>query len=110
VQAGDGRPSYDELAVLVVQQAAVIEELRADNVALRSEVADLKHRLGLNSRNSSKPPSSDGLAKPALKSLRGKTTRSAGGQKGHPGSTLAQVVTPDEVAGHEPWLPHHHIT
>jgi len=102
VQAGDGRPSYDELAVLVVQQSAVIEELRADNAALRGEVADLKHRLGLNSRNSSKPPSSDGLAKPAPKSLRGKSTRSAGGQKGHPGSTLAQVATPDEVARHEP--------
>ena len=44
--AGDGRPSYVELAVLVVQQAAVIEELRADNAALWAEVADLNHRLG----------------------------------------------------------------
>lgn len=102
MQAGDGRPSYDELAVLVVQQAAVIEGLRADNAALRAEIADLKHRLGLNSRNSSKPPSSDGLAKPAPKSLRGKATRKPGGQRGHPGSTLAQVATPDEIRRYEP--------
>lgn len=102
MQVEDGRPSYDVLAVLVAQQAVVIEELRAENAALRAEVADLKHRLGLNSRNSSKPPSSDGLAKPTPKSLRGKTTRKPGGQKGHPGSTLAQVATPDVVARHEP--------
>ena len=102
MQAGDGRPSYDELAALVAHQAVVIEQLRTDNAALRAEVADLKHRLGLNSQNSSKPPSSDGLAKPAPKSLRGKTNRKPGGQNGHPGSTLAQVAVPDEVLRHEP--------
>jgi transposase len=102
VQAGDGRPSYDELAALVVEQARVIADLRGRVAALEAENSELKRRLGMNSSNSSKPPSSDGLAKPAPKSLRGKTKRKPGGQKGHPGSTLAQVAVPDTVVRHEP--------
>ncbi|MER5917946.1 DUF6444 domain-containing protein, partial [Streptomyces sp. NPDC001982] len=38
---------------------------RAEIAELRAENAELKRRLGMNSKNSSKPPSSDGLAKPA---------------------------------------------
>lgn len=102
MQAGDGRPSYDELAALVVEQARVISELRARVDALEAENAELRRRLGMNSANSSQPPSSDGLAKPARKSLRGKSGRKPGGQAGHPGSTLAQVADPDEIVRHEP--------
>jgi hypothetical protein len=70
---------------------------------LRAEVAELKRQLGQNSSNSSRPPSSDSpFAKPAPKSLRGKSGRKPGGQSGHPGSTLAQVVGPDETLRHEP--------
>lgn len=88
-------PSYEQL----VSENA---ELRAMVEALRAEVAELKARLGKNSSNSSKPPSSDGLAKPAPKSLRRKSGRKPGGQNGHPGSTLARVSDPDEVVRHEP--------
>ena len=49
MQAGDGRPSYDELAALVVEQARVIAELRARVAALEAENAELKRRLGMNS-------------------------------------------------------------
>jgi transposase len=38
-----------------------LAELRAENAALKQEVADLRRQLGKNSSNSSKPPSSDGL-------------------------------------------------
>ncbi|MGH3264303.1 MAG: IS66 family transposase, partial [Trebonia sp.] len=62
----------------------------------------MEARLSANSSNSSKPPSSDGLGKPAPKSLRKKTERGRGGQPGHPGATLAQVEHPDEVIRHEP--------
>ena len=72
--------------------------LREKNAALTQWGADLERRLGLNSTNSGKPPSSDGLAKPATdrkrpKSLRGKTGRKSGGQPGHKGVTLKQVRT-----------------
>jgi transposase len=96
VPAGGERPSYDELAALVASQAAEI-------AALRAEVAELKRRLGQNSQNSSRPPSSDSpFVKPAPKSLRRRSGRKPGGQPGHPGSTLAQVAEPDEIRRHEP--------
>jgi transposase len=103
VQAGDGRPSYDELAALVIEQARVIAELRARVAALEAENAELKRRLGMNSTNSSKPPSSDSpFTKPAPKSLRRRSGRKPGGQPGHPGSTLALVTDPNERQRHEP--------
>jgi transposase len=103
VHAGDGRPSYDVLAALVVEQARVIEELRARVAALEAENAELKRRLGMNSTNSSKPPSTDSpFSKPAPRSLRRASGRKPGGQPGHPGSTLALVEDPAERKRHEP--------
>lgn len=55
----------------------------------------LEARVALNSQNSSTPPSSDGYAKPAPKSLRKKSGLSPGGQHGHPGNTLPRVDNPD---------------
>jgi len=69
--------------------------LEAKVRALQREVQRLKDRLALSSRNSGKPPSTDGLAKPAPKSLRKKTGRKRGGQPGHPGRTLQPVAQPD---------------
>jgi transposase len=103
VQVGDGRPSYDELAALVMEQARVIAELRARVAALEAENAELKRRLGMNSTNSSKPPSSDSpFTKPTPKSLRRRSGRQPGGQPGHPGSTLALVADPNVRERHEP--------
>ncbi|MEN3270781.1 IS66 family transposase [Pseudonocardia sp.] len=78
-------------------------ELRAVVEVLRAEVAELRRQLGQNSRNSSRPPSSDSpFVKPAPKSLRRGSGRKPGGQDGHPGSTLAQVMDPHELVRHEP--------
>ena len=63
---------------------------------LEKRIEELEARLGMNSRNSSKPPSSDGLNKPAPKSLRKKSERTRGGQFGHEGKTLEQVQHPDQ--------------
>ncbi|MHA6757257.1 IS66 family transposase [Streptacidiphilus sp. PAMC 29251] len=62
----------------------------------------MEARVGQNSRNSSKPPSSDGLAKPAPKSLRGKSGRSPGRPMGQPGTTLRQVEHPDDTIEYRP--------
>src|SRR3954469_26066029 len=63
--------------------------------------AELERRLAAFSRNSSKPPPSDGLDKSAPKSLRGRSGRKPGGQPGREGRTLRQVAVPDEVVVQE---------
>jgi len=57
-------------------------------------VSLLLNRVTLNSKNSSKPPSSDPNRK---KTRRGKGKRKPGGQAGHHGSTLQPVEDPDEI-------------
>ena len=76
--------------------------LRQQVEALAAQVAELRARLGQNPRNSSKPPSSEGLGKPAPKSLRKKSGRKPGRPKGQPGATLQMTDHPDEVVSHEP--------
>lgn len=96
------RPSYDQLAAVVVEQAATIGRLEERVGELEAASAELKRRLAQNSRNSSRPPSSDGLAKPAPRSLRRPSGRKPGGQPGHDGGHLAQVALPDEIVDHVP--------
>lgn len=64
---------------------------------LTLEVNTLKEKLSKNSNNSSKPPSSDGYSKPAPKSLRKKSGKPSGGQRGHKGQTLSMVAMPNIV-------------
>ena len=94
--------SYEQLAALVVELRSELAAAHAELAAARARIADLEARLGQNSANSSKPPSSDGLAKPAPKSLRGKSGRGPGRPKGQPGVTLRQTGTPDETVTHRP--------
>ena len=87
-------PSYDDLVVRNAELAAGLERALA-------RIADLEARLKLSSSNSSKAPSSDGLAKPAPKLLRGRSGRGPGRPKGQDGVTLERVADPD-VVRHRP--------
>ena len=98
----EGAPSYEVLAALVASLRRELEEARAELADARGQIAELEARLRQNPRNSSRPPSSEGLAKPAPRSLRTRSGRKPGGQDGHKGMTLAQVARPDREVRHEP--------
>ena len=73
LRAADAR-----LRELLAAKDAQIEALTGQLEELRAQVADLAEQVRQNSKNSSRPPSSDGLGKPAPKSLRKKTGRRPG--------------------------------
>lgn len=85
----------DSLTATIDAQTQLIAQLN-------QTIHELKEQLNKNSKNSSKPPSSDGFKKPAPKSLRKSSGKKAGGQKGHPGTHLAVITTPDETIKHMP--------
>ena len=100
--------SHEQKAVLLSMSSVVLvhqlcevfeqnEQLIKKNEELSKRIKKLEGQLAKNSRNSSKPPSSDGLKKPKPKpkSLRKKTGRKPGGQKGHQGKTLSMVEKPN---------------
>ena len=82
------------------QAAQLLSEMSRHNCELKARVKYLEGRLAKNSRNSSKPPSTDGLNKPKPKSLRPRTGRKPGAQKGHKGQTLRRVEQPDHIVPH----------
>ncbi len=74
-----------------------------------ARIAELERRLGLDSSNSGKPPSRDGLTQPTAEVLRQRrrsrrraSDRKPGGQRGHPGGTLRRSEHPDVIADHYP--------
>jgi len=100
------RNEVSELKALVnnvlAENANLREEnyqLRIENASLKDEVKSLKSHLSLNSQTSSKPPSSDSFVK-KTKSLREKSNKKAGGQKGHNGNTLKMISNPDKIEIH----------
>ena len=68
------------------QQSKDINSLQDTISSLQATIKELQRQLGLNSQNSSKPPSTDGFKKPRTKSLRQSSGKKVGGQKAHKGS------------------------
>ena len=85
--------------ILALRQRA--QELEKTVTEYAVAIQSLRDQLARDSRNSGKPPSSDGLKKPRTRSLRRKTGRRSGGQKGHKGQTLKKVAQPDHIQTHE---------
>ena len=96
------RAANAELRQVIEAKDAEITVLRAQVEELRTQVEELAARVQANSKNSSRPPSSDGLGRPAPKALRKKTGRGPGRPKGQPGVTLGLSDWPDHVIRHEP--------
>lgn len=72
-----------------IELRSQIATLSSENARLSSENAELRSRLNLNSKNSHKPPSTDGLSKkPGLPK---EPAKKSGGQHGHSGTTLRMV-------------------
>ena len=88
---------------LINAQQQEIELLRGQLTSLATELANLRERIGRSSRNSSKPPSSDGLGFKPPERRKG-SGRKRGGQQGHPGSgpELLPIERVDEVVDHHP--------
>ena len=96
-----------EAQILVESQTVLLEILLSQNERLNETLKDLqetikelRRQLGQNSKNSSKPPSTDGYKKP--RSLRKKSDLKAGGQKGHRGANMELPHEPDEIRKHLP--------
>jgi len=97
----------------VEELVKALEELRAENQALRNDLAralehleeanarikQLEGQAAKDSHNRSKPPSTNGFKEPVRKtqSLREKSGKKSGGQPGHPGQTLMMVAQPDHT-------------
>jgi transposase len=94
VPAPDQAPLLEQLATLRLENAA----LRAQNAALQEPIRELASRLGQDSSNSSRSPSSDPLQAPR-KRPEHPSGRKRGGQPGHRGAfrALLPVEQVDEV-------------
>lgn len=107
----DGQDAAEELSGENAELRAENDRLRSENAellktvaSLQERIAQLEERLGRNPRNSSMPPSAEGLTKPpvANRAERRKAKKRPGKQPGAEGHHLAQVPNPDEIVVHRP--------
>ena len=94
-------PSEEEIGAAYEQgKEAVVTLFHNSLQQFLLHIQALEDQIAKNSRNSGKPPSSDGLNKPVPKSLRKRHRKKSGGQAGHIGYSLKPVEKPDYVHVH----------
>ncbi len=91
---------YQDILEIVSKLQTEVSELRTENAILKNRIHELEHPK--NSNNSSIPPSKDENRPKKNQSLRKKSGKSTGGQKGHKGHTLEIVENPDKIIDHLP--------
>ena len=94
--------NFVALVDLVRDLKGKLSAVLSENKKIKEEVQAFKSQLNIDSHNSSKPPSSDGLKKKNV-NLRKHSGKSPGGQTGHKGSTLKIEGNPDRVVYHIPF-------
>ena len=85
---------------LITDLYELVAELRLTIKQQAEEIEKLRGQVSKNSKNSSKPPSTDGLSKPDPKSLRTPSGKDSGGQQGHVGHYLEAVPNPNYIQTH----------
>jgi len=97
-------PSVEQLLAAIAERDEALALRDSVIEALLVRVEAVESRLGQNSRNSSRPPSSDGYGKASSPSRAEQKAagRRPGKQPGDQGRHLAQVPDPDEVVAYVP--------
>ena len=95
----DVREGLKQAIIAIGSQHERVKVLEGLIEALQERINTLERHQAKDSHNSSLPPSSDRFVR-VPKSLRQKSGKKPGGQKGHRGHHLRQVETPDEVLIH----------
>lgn len=91
----------EAVVTLVMHLYSIFERQQVQIEQLTTRVKELEDRLAQNSRNSSQPPSSDAPIR-RTKSMRTRSGKKPGGQKGHPGKTLKAHPNPNHIQHHSP--------
>lgn len=96
---GDLESRYSDLESQYNDLKSRYNDLESQNIELRARIDELESRLNQNTQTRNKPPSTGFHVEKGsrLSSSREPSGKRAGGQKGHPGSTLRMIESPDEI-------------